>query len=330
MKTTITKYVIAGLAVISGIVSWMTVDWAINIPNSSHWALPTICFTIFFITIALSVILIKKRYIILLILAASFFASLFFSFSLWHVLMLLLCFLLAGVAAERIAADLRLNIKFNISRSVRTGRSLMILALSIAIASQYYAEIRNNNQIEIIPEFEMGDAINRILPMMFPDLKNNLEDDLTVDDFIKEVSEQNIGNFIGDSSTIDLPGGSVALSNDQMEQIVQNSQDRIIEEERKNLSKMAGMTLTGDEKISDVFSEMINQKINTFFAPSLQPGSQPILPWLASFILFLTVASLGSLLGSLVGYFIALLFWIMRKIGLVSVSRVQVEMEVID
>jgi len=330
MKKTIAKYVIAGLAVISGIVSWMTVDWAINIPNSSHWVLPTICFTVFFITIALSVILIKKRYIILLILATSFFASLFFSFSLWHVLLLLLSFILAEVAAERIAADLRLNIKFNISRSVRTGRTLMILALSIAISSQYYAEIRNNNQIEIIPEFQMGGTINQILPMMFPDLKNNLEDDLTVDEFILEITEQNIGNFTGDSLGIVLPDGNMALSDNQMDRIVQNSQDRIIEEERKNLSQMAGMTLTGDEKISDVFSEMVNQKINTFFAPSLQPGSQPILPWLASIILFLTVASLGSLLSSLVGYLIAFIFWLMRKTSLVNISKVQVEMEVID
>ena len=329
MKTKITKYIIIGVAVVSGVISWMTIDRAINVPNSSHWLIPSIFFSILFIAITLSAILIKNRYILTSMLAVIFLASLYFSFSAWHVLMLLLCFFLIWAGLERIASDSRLNIKFNISRSIRTGKTLIILALSIAITSQYYTEIKNNNQIRIIPELEMGGAVNEILPMMFPGLKDIPENDATVDQFIMEISKQSLDTF-SETNLNNSPTGSSLLNNDQMAQIIQSSQEKIFEEERKNLSKMAGVPLSGNEKISDVFSGMINEKINSFFAPSLQSGSQPILPFLASLILFLTVAYLGSIFGSLMGYITACVFWLMRSIGLIAVSKVATEMEVIE
>lgn len=90
---------------------------------------------------------------------------------------------------ERISNDLH-NIKFGITKSVCTGKTLIILA-PIAITSQYYAEIKNTNKVNIIPKFEIGDSVNQILPVIYPDLKNNTENDLTVDEFILKCSKQN-------------------------------------------------------------------------------------------------------------------------------------------
>jgi hypothetical protein len=330
MKTTITKYAIAGMAVLLGIISWMTVDWAIKLPNFSNWLIPSIFFTLFFIMLVLSAILIRQWSVILSILAVSFFASLYFAFSFWHFLILFLCFLLTWIGLARIIQDLNLNIKLSITKSVRTGKSIIILALSIAIASQYYTEVRNSNQINIIPKLKMGSAVNQILPMVYPNLKNSAQNDLTVDQFISEIAKQNTDSFLAGDTDKQKYLNSAGINNEQITQIINSNQDKILEEERKNFSQMAGMTLSGNEKISDVFSEMINNRINDLFSPSLQGDNLPFLPLLAAFILFLTVASLGSVIGSLAGYFLAFVFWLMRKMDLVKISKTTVEMEIIE
>jgi hypothetical protein len=331
MKTKITKYVIAGLIVVLGFVSWMTVDWAINIPTFSTWLVPSIWFILFFIALTLGAILIRKKILLFSVLAVGLFSSLYFAFSFWHALILILCFFLALTGLERISSDLSRNIKFSITKSVRTGKTLIILALSIAITSQYYAQVKNTDKIKIIPKLEIGETVNQILPMIYPDLKDSTEDDLTVDEFISEMSKQNADVILQDTlqnSGMDLK--STGMSEEQMAQIVSSNQDKILKEQRKSFSSIAGVPLTGEEKISGVFSEMINDRINRFFSPSLQKNSQPFLPWIASFFLFLTVASLGSFFGSLAGYLVALIFLIMRKNGLVKVSKKMVEMEVIE
>lgn len=331
MKTEITKYLVAGMIVIFGFISWMTVDWAINIPTSSTWLIPMVYCLLFFIALALGAILIKNKTILFLALAVSFLGSLYFAFSFWHALILIFCFFLALAGIERISSDFNHNIKFSITKSVRTGKTLIILALSIAITSQYYAEVRNTDKVNIIPKFEMGEVVNQILPMIYPDLKNNIEDDLTVDEFILEMSKQNADSFLQD--TLENSGASsknLGINETQMAQIIESNQDKIIDQQRKSFAKIAGIPLSGEEKISDVFSEMINNRISEFFSPSLQKNSLPILPWIASLILFLTVVSLGSLFGSLAGYLVAFIFWLMRKANLVKVSKVMVEMEVIE
>ncbi|HRY82927.1 MAG TPA: hypothetical protein P5232_04505 [Candidatus Moranbacteria bacterium] len=331
MKTQITKYIIAGLVVIFGAASWFYVDEAINVPASSTWLIPAIWFSLFFIAIALGAILIKQKYLIFSALAIGLFSSLIFTFSFWHILALAFSFLLIFLGAERIAKDLKLNIKFDIAKSVRTGKTMLILALSIAITSQYYSEIKNNNNINIIPKFETGDAVSKILPMIYPDMKDNQKTELTVDEFISEISKQNAEGFLGNIlESQGLNEKNTGVSKEQMKKMLEADQGKIIEQERESLSQITGMKLTGQEKISDVFSEMINGKINEFFSTSFKADNLPFLPFIASFILFLTVASLGSFLGSIVGYFVAFIFWILRKAELVKVSKVMTEVEVVE
>lgn len=331
MKTKITKYVLAGLIVFLGFISWMTVDWAINLPSASTWLVPSVWFILFFIALALGAILIRKKILLFSVLAVGLFSSLYFAFSFWHGLILIFCFFLALAGMERISSDLNHNIKFGITKSVRTGKTLIILALSIAITSQYYTEVKNTNKVNIIPKIEIGETVNQILPMIYPDLKNNTEDNLTVDEFILEMSKQNADVILQnalDKSEIDPK--STGMSKEQMTQIALSNQDKILSEQRKSFSEIAGVPLNGQEKISDVFSGMINDRINNFFSPSLEKDSLPILPWITSFVLFLTAVSLGSFFGSLAGYLIALIFWIMRKAKLIKVSKKMVEMEVIE
>lgn len=331
MKTKITKYTIVGLSVFFGALSWLSVERAINVPDSSTWLLPAIYFSLFFITLSLGAILVRNRTILFSALALSLLANIFFAFSFWHIVFLILAFFLILSGLERIASDSQSNIKFNISRSVRTGKAMLVLAFSIVITSQYYVSVKDTNRINTVPKFEVGDAVSQILPRLYPELKDNKESDLTVDEFIREMSKENsdglLESILGSQN---LDEKKIGVSKDQIAKIVANEEEKILIEQRKSFSQIAGVNLTGQEKISDVFSEMINNRINTLFSPSLQKDSQPFLPWIMSVILFLTVASLGSLLGSICGYLSALIFWILRKGNLVSISKKMVEMEMVE
>jgi len=331
MKTKIIKYIVAGLIVVFGVASWLSVERAINVPESSTWLVPSILFSLFYIALSLGAILIKNKTFLISILVASFFSNLIFTFSFWHALILFFSFFLALAGLERISNDIKSNIKFDITKSVRTGKTMLILALSIIITSQYYFEIKDTGKINIIPKFEAGDAVNQILPRIYPELKDSEKSDLTVDEFILKMSKENSDSFLGNIlESQGLDEKQIGVSKSQIEKIIATDQGKILAEQRKSFSEIAGVPLTGQEKISDVFSEMINNKINEFFSTSLERDSMPFLPFITSFILFLTVASLGSFLGSICGYLSALVFWILRKINLVQVSKVMVEMEIVE
>ncbi|HAT74198.1 MAG: hypothetical protein US30_C0019G0024 [Candidatus Moranbacteria bacterium GW2011_GWF2_36_839] len=331
MKTRITKYVIAGLMVVFGALAWFSVERAINVPSSSTWLVPSIWFILFYIAIASGAILIKDKIVLISALVFSFLANFIFSFSFWHIVILFFSFFLALAGLERISRDIKSNIKFDIAKSVRTGKIMLILALSIIITSQYYVEVKDTGKINIIPKFEAGDAVNQILPRIYPELKDSEKSDLTVDEFILKMSKENSDSFLGNIlESQGLDEKQIGVSKSQIEKIIATDQGKILAEQRKSFSEIAGVPLTGQEKISDVFSDMINNKINEFFSTSLEKDSMPFLPFIASFILFLTVASLGSFLGSICGYLSALVFWILRKINLIQVSKVMVEMEIVE
>lgn len=330
MKTKITKYLVVGLMVVLGVASWFSIERAINVSTSSTWLVPMIWFVFFYIALALSAIIFKNKTILSLILAFIFFSNLIFIFSFWHLLFLLFSFFVALAGLERISKDIKSNIKFDIAKSVRTGKTMLILALSIVITSQYYFEVRNTDKISIIPKFEIGESVNQILPIIYPELKNNSKNELTVDEFILEMSKQNTDGLLGNILEKELDEKNIEVDKVQIEKAIATDQEKILTEQRKSFSQIAGTSLTGQEKIADVFSEMINNKINKFFSTSLEEDRLPFLPFVASFILFLTTISLGSLLGSICGYLTAFIFWILRKNNLVQISKVMVEMEVVE
>ena len=331
MKTKITKYIIVGLGVVFGVASWLSVERAINVENSSTWLVPAIWFSLFYIVLALGAIVVKDKVILIPFLAVGFFSSLIFTFSFWHIALLVFSFLFVFLAVERIAKDTKLNIKLDITKSVHTGKTMLILALSIAITSQYYFELKNTNKINIIPKFETSDAVSQILPMMYPDLKEDEKSDLTVDEFILEMSKKGADGMLGNIlESQGLNEKNIGVSEDQMKKIIESDQDMILTEGRENFSQIAGIHLTGQEKIADVFSQMINNKINEFFSRNFKEDNLPFLPFIASVILFLTVASIGSFLGSIAGYLTAFIFWLLRKIKLIQISKVMVEVEIVE
>jgi hypothetical protein len=343
------------LTALSSFASWYSVERAINLQNSSIWLVPTICFSFYFIFLCLCFVMIKKTYVLEILILVTFLPSFIFSWDISRIVAFLFASLGMAVAIHKIKKDLLLNIKVDLGKSIGTAKTIMIVSIALMISSQYYDDIKDKEIQKMFPKFDFSRISNavtpRVLSFMNPQFKNVDSNSSTVDEFILQIQK----NQIEDSSLennenrqidemIEKQGGASltqeqkdAIKKDALEKLAQSkeeiqksSQAMVLEEGRKKLSEMSGKNLSGSEKISSVFSDIVNNKINTYLAPSMDQGSMPILPIIIAVILFFTIISLGNLLSVLLVQLVKLIFKIFVHYDWVMIRKIQTEVESIE
>jgi len=355
LKTKILKYVLAALFLIVSFLAWRSVDRAVNVPGAGIWAVPVSFFSAYFVLAYLNAIVIKRTEILQWLFSASILLSFIFVHSLGHLNAVFAAYVFLAWGITRIMDDVRLNIWVSLWKSIRAGNTLVLLAVSFMIASQYYASAKNFDADRIVPQFRVssisGNLTSKILTLLNPDLKDISQEGLTVDQFISQIQEGQ-GNDVVISSAMDIqidqaieksnPGLTDAqkkiLKDETLKKAANTSvelgreqQILILQEGRRKFSEIYGSDLTGDEKIADVFSGIVNRKIDQYFSSeSVAPGKTSSLPAIMAIGLFLTVLSLGSALSPIWILLAGSAFWIFRRTGLVRIIRVPVEMEIIE
>jgi hypothetical protein len=320
-KKEIIKYALTFLMLSSAALLWFSIARATAVADSSSWLVPISWAALFFVSASLSFVLVEDINWIRGVIFLSFLLSFFFAFHWTGILAVLSAFLLSSSAFLRIRKDLLLNIKVDLRKSLNAGKALFILALSIMITAQYYAQIQGMEAEKIIPRFNFSTNSNRlvseILAASNPQFRQIQNDDLTVDEFIWENQKSQLGTLDGQ----DIPA---SLSNT----VLETNKKKIIEEGRKTLSEMSGKKIAGNEKISDVFADVVNNKIGSYFQPvTASDASFPILPYIMALVLFLTVAPLGSFLGRFLVYLVFGIFVLMVKTEMVKIAKVMMEVE---
>ena len=105
----------------------------------------------------------------------------------------------------------------------------------------------------------------------------------------------------------------------------------LMENGRKKLSDLLEREMKGDEKTSFVFSEIINKKINENFQSNIsKEKGNSTWPIVLTFILFLTIWPLGSLLADGLAFGTGFIFWLTLKFKLVKIVKVMVEAQRIE
>ena len=342
------------LALAFSFFAWRSVDQAINVPGSSIWLIPTIWFSLLFINFCLILIVIKERHVLELLAVACYLMSFIFVFDFSRLAALILSVLLFSLGMLRIKKDLDLNIKIDIGKSVYAGKAFIVTSMAILIASQYYSEVKDMNSEALIPKFNLGEGsgaiTSSILSSIDPNFRSIQNDDLTVDEFLKMQSEQAMLESMDDTDSqidmiIDEQGGkdltpaqkaaikvdALSKINGSKETVSKASQELALEEGRNRLSKMMGKNITGDEKISDVFSEIVNNKIAGYFQPAGGDGTtSAFLPLIFTLILFLTIIPIANFLWFFFPPLIGGIFRLLVKFEAVSINRVMEEVEKIE
>lgn len=324
MKIKILKYVLIFLTLLMAFFSWQSIDRAINVPEASNWGVPILFFSLLFVLVYLEVILIRRVVILQLVFLAIFFLSFVFAFSLASLTAAILAYLFSLWSLMKIKRDLHLNVKVSLWKSIGAGNILMIFAFAIMITGQYYTETKSMSSASLIPKFNFsemsGGLTSKILVLANPDFEKIDQEGLTVDQFILETQKS--------EEPLEAPQG---LSGAVAEKFAIEEERILLQEGRKKFSEIAGTSLTGQEKISDVFSGIINQRIDQYLGARMNdPGKNSPLPFILSIALFLTVLPLGSLLSTIWILMIEVIIWIFKKTDLIRIAKVPVEMEIIE
>lgn len=360
MKKTILKYGLVFLTLLFSLLSWLSVDRAINVPEASVWLAPILNFSLLFIVFSLVVVLIRERYVAEIVSLLIFLISLMFvsgpESDARHLIAIVFGWLLISLAIGRIRRDLQINIKIDLLKTLRTGSSLVVLSFGLVITSQYYHGIKDMSASRLIPKFDLGGATNglvsQILPAINPDFKNLSDQNLTVDQLILETQKKQLESD-GASSVVNVqidqmidsqygasigPAQKEAIKEEALKKLKevslemnQNGEALILSEGRKKLSEMVGFELKGDEKVGEVMTELINNKINSYFNPSAgnQSGSK-VLPFALAVVMFFTVVPIGSFFSFFWILLAQFAFFILVKANLIGITKIQKEMEVIE
>ena len=344
------------LLVILSFFSWKAVNDAINTPGASDWIIPIIWASAFFLIWYLCIIIVEEKYLLISATLFCFLLSLFFVFSFWHAIAILLGFLVSFVGIWETKKDLKLNIKVNVGKSITAGKRFLILAIAIAISSHYYFSVYEREVQEIIPFSKnsqiMGKITSQVLGYVYPEFKSISNEDISVDQFLLQIQKEQMKNFggnlendilieeainsqLGDSATLEQ---KEAIKKETLEklrstnsEIIRANEDMMLGESRKQLSQMVEKDLSGDERMGDIFSEMLNRRLTAFFQKdNVSSGNISFLPLFLALILFLTLIPLGSLLNMFWILALRLIFFIFVKSGLVTISKVPAEVEVIE
>lgn len=344
------------LALAFSFLAWHSIDQAINVPGSSIWLIPTVWVSLLFITICLVIIVVKERRVSELLAVACFLMSLVFIFDLSRIAAFILAILLFSLGLLRIKRDLDLNIKIDIGKSIYAGKAFIVASMAIMISSQYYSEVKFMDTAAFIPKFNLGEGsgsiTSGILSTINPQFRSVQNSSLTVDEFLVETQKgqmdtEDPSSGMGEEidQAIEEKGGNsltpeqkAAIKADMQGQIdgskgalSEASQALALKEGKERLSEMAGKTVTGSEKMSDIFSEIVNNKMASYFRPVEGDSmASAFLPLIFTLILFLTIISLANFLWFFFPSLVGGIFRLLVRFEAVKINRVMEEVEKIE
>ena len=328
MQRPILKYILIFLTLAIAFLSWYSVDRAITVKEASSWMVPTIWFSMFFVLLTLNILLVKKSSVLYLLAFAALAVSIFFTPVLWHIFAVLFSALVLSAGILRMKQELTLSIKIRIGKIIKYGKALVVIALALVISSQYFWAVHNLKAQALIPQIKIPPSLSsKIFSAVSPTFAGTNANGLSVDEFSRALSAQQMKEQGG---IISLPNGAV-VSKDLMQAAVQQNEEMILSQGRKQLSDLVGREVRGDEQVSDIFSEIVNSKVQSYITPSIaNNGNLSVVPIIFALIILFTVVSLGSLLGPVWALVAKLAFMLLLSLKVVTVTKVPGEIEVIE
>lgn len=351
MKKNILQTSLLLINFVSAISAFYSISRAIRISEASTWLVPMFWIFIFLLSTLLIGILVRSRVLAELVVSFSVLVSFLFVLETMHLAISILAISMVLAGLHAIKKDLDLNVKISLWKSLYLGKFKIVLALAVLISSQYYFTVKSMEGMVNVPRFNVSEItdplVMPILGVINPEFSQAGKQGLTVDQFIiqtqqnqqledesvfnEELIEANMPQGLNENQKQILKQQALAEIADAKTKMLEQNHELILQEGRKQFSKMMGRNVEGNEQISSVFSGMINDKINAYFQPVKEGGRQSsFYPLVLSMILFLTIWPLGSLLSTICFGVTILFFRLFVKFGLVEIKKVMVEREMIS
>lgn len=302
------RLMLAGLF-LAAFLCWFILYRAVTVPGSSVWGAPITIFFILLVVFYLSTVFVRRTAYLGAVLAVSVLQSIFFAATPLHFSLLLLSAGGAYYAMRNVRASLEHSIKLSFFDSFMNGRSYLVLALIMAITSQYYALVSRAGKEVNLPTFEISRDVAFSLGKLYGRLNPKYS-------FFSSAREMTVDNYILQSQSSVLYGQNAAAVS------------AVLERGRTQLSGLAGRQLSGSEPVADVFVDFATRKLNDYFAVGLsQSGKSSPVPLFLTCVLFLTLLPVATVVGYAGTLFSVLLCGVLLKKGFIkmTVKRVQAE-----
>lgn len=246
--------------------------------------------------------------------------SLFFAPTLSHLGILLIAGLCVFGGLLHVGREISERIHLSLYRCVRVGLGSIIFALSIVISSQYYVHISPLTWEQLVPSFDLaqgsGAWLFRLAGTVSPSLATVQDRNLSVDTFLRELRP-----------TVEVGGPGETLSNGIDEAVRQAE----IVRSKIELSRLLGRSVSGDESMNAILSEVLRKKVTTFITGGVSEKTSkvPFFPYFLAILLFFTIYPIGSLLALPALALATIIFTLLVRNSLISVKSVSIEQEVI-
>lgn len=244
-----------------------------------------------------------------------------------------------------VAQECEERTRFHFFKNVRAGSFLFVLGLSLLLSSGYYVSLKNVSWEEMVPRFRVGDQMTRIIFKVAgftnPSFAKLSEGEMTVDEFLLSLeqnqqrtdtppqtntSQQDLLNAYPQMKQF-LDGKSLPLSLGSKSP--KTAEELFLDGGRLQIASLVGRPVTGDEKISDILSTAVQNKLVTFLSgeKSTQHVPSQAIPFFLAFLLFLTLLSFASLLVPICILSAQWIFWLSRRFGWLTMSTLMVEQQ---
>ncbi|MEI7891023.1 MAG: hypothetical protein WCI36_03550 [bacterium] len=351
MKRDIIEIAIGSVTVIFAFCFWLFVKNAIVVSTASTWLGPIVVASFFLVFLCLSILLFRRMIFLEIVLLLSLATSAFFAFNWLQFVVIALGHIFMFIAARKIRNDMELNIKISPVKSLQAGKTYLIFAISIVVCMQYFLIIRGFEGEKKVPYFDAGFVTKKIaipfLSSVSPQFKALENEKLTVDEFVlqsqsqmakdgltqeeeKMLDEQLPEKMTVAQKEIIKKQARENFSNTQA-QITEKNKVLILEAGRRQFSDMVGTKVTGNEKIGDVFTGLINNRVNGYFNPKVGDGqSNSTLPMILAIVLFLIVFPLAVLLCTFLFWITGFVLYVLIKSKVLEVKSVMISKEVLQ
>lgn len=363
MHNKILTWILLFIVTVSALISWFSIDRAIFDVNASDFWRPLFWVSIFAITFSLSAAIVRNSLLVQIALAISLILGLIFTQDIFHIVIIIVAWLVFFLAEKGIKVDIKDSIKINLLKSLPRGSFLIVVGITLVITSQYFLSIKGIDSSKITPNISRTEntinLLNFILPWVNPQFKEVKSEEMNIDNFLGDIYEtmalkieneksssfdfedkniqvdearKKIETELGRKLTEDEARQFDSLNSGQSISIQSASpqiKESIVSEWKKELSKSAGFEIHGEEKVADVFVSIVNYKINDFFEPNVENSKSEIIPIIFSIILFLSLLSMGTFISRFWIFIAFVIFWLLKKAKIIQIDRQMKEVEII-
>jgi hypothetical protein len=252
--------------------------------------------------------------------------------------------LFGWLSLRAVARETDERLRYSFSRNAGAGTGKFLFALCLTIVSGYYFTIRVQSPEEIMPRFSLaggtGGVILKWMGAIHPAFRTLSQEGTTVDGFLSDMRETNGDDglsMVPSEVVRTAPDGKpvhVTLTAAERQKLLDTQRPAIDQQFFRSgedqISGLVGRAVSGNEKMADVLSEILNQKIFALLSANDRGTmSVQVLPFFLAVLLFVTLLSVGAILIPIWVTFASGIFFLLIATGAFRITRVPAEREIL-